>query len=508
MKFKNLEKLKERVYSKINELIELGKIPVGNADEYIEQEAKKIKRGMPYINEFGIFNEIARDHGISFSEENLKPPTESEVEIKDLVSRINDHDNDIISIKGVVTNAFIRMPKKKNKKTGEVIDGEFWRIANIELTDETGSTMYSQFYYDDLEEVFSMIESGEIIGKVMALHNISVSASNYTGHETKVAVKRGGRVEFVDDNLDIDGSKIKISTISSVRDENAHYFLLKVLKKETKTTKTGKDFLKLFCGDQNGDVMEVTVWFEGATEIELEKGDTILVEGWIKSREYEGKIYKGINVNNEFSIDINPEGYDMNITAGETVEKSLMDVMVNDNISTTVLIKKFFGGRKPYYDACPVVVNRETRKKCNKGVNLQDDGSWKCNGGHVLSDEEANLAEKVVIASGLVTDGVSMQFKIFDRGEPADGDEENGKSVIEKITGTTKDNFIENYESLGTELFYERLNQDVAGRFYKIKAKVEIDTYHGSLSLNITDAEVVDIDAAIDATKESIKTTI
>jgi hypothetical protein len=76
------------------------------------------------------------------------------------------------------------------------------------------------------------------------------------------------------------------------------------------------------------------------------------------------------------------------------------------------------------------------------------------------------------------------------------------------LTGKTVGELVAEFEELGNDLFYTRLDQDVLNRPFKIKARVVVDDYRGTIALQLNDAEPVDMAAEVEAIKERIKTTV
>ena len=506
------EKLVHRVTEKINELIEKGTITVASPEEFIKNESAKIRRTVPMINEFGIFSTIAKNIGLKIEESGSEDYdagdiVETEVQIKNLLSKINDRDVGATSVKGKVIEAVIKTPQKKDKKTGEKLE-ETWTIAEIKLADPTGVTVYSQFYNDEFKDMFESIEDKSIVGKVLLLHNVKVEKPKYSGLDTQVSLKRGGGIEIIDEGMETGNTKPVPTPISEATDDAPHFFLLKVLKSDGGTTKEGKAFVKIFAKDAKGDTIDLSLWFTNASAANYPKDSTILAESKMKSREYGGKIFKSLNINTPGQIKVDPEGYTLQINSTPEVDKSLADVKIGDRITTIVLVSKIFRSErwKPYYLGCPVVVGAVKHRECGKSVIVKDDGSWTCGNSHALSDEEASHAHKSVNLGGLISDGTAtLSFKVLDKGDTQAADGTVKASVIHKMTGKEVANFINDFEEEGQDRFYDWLVKTVENKYFKIIAAVKEDDYRGGIVLNLYDVEEVDETAEIQRIKSALK---
>ena len=505
------EKLVKLVTDKINELIENGTITVATADEFIKNESAKIQRSVPMINDFGLYATIARNIGVRIEDDSSEDYdsgeiVETEVQIKDLPSKINDHDTGITSVKGKVVEAVVKTPNKKDKKTGEKLE-ETWNIAEIKIADPTGVTIYSPYYSDEFKKMYEAIEDKSIIGKVLKLRNITVKKPKFSGLETQIYLKRDGTFEITEESMETGNTKPVPVPISAATDDSPHFFLLKVLKVDSKTTRDGKTFVTIFAKDTEGTTIDISVWFANTSAARYPKDSTILVEAKLKTREYAGKIYKSLNVNAPGQIKVNPEGYTLNIAAGQETEKSLSNAKIGDRISTTVLFTKIFRSDKwrPYYLGCPIIVDTVKNRECGKSVTVKDGGGWACGNSHELSDDEASRARKSVNIGGLVSDGTSISFKILDKGDEQLADGTVKPSVIHKLTGKAVGQFVNDFEEMGQDRFYEWLVQAVGNKYFKISASVKEDDYRGGIVLNINGIEEVNETAEIDRVRGSLK---
>jgi hypothetical protein len=513
MSSNNEEKLVQLVTAKIEELIASGKITVANVNEFIKQETAKITRTMPLMNKFGVYSMIAKNIGAKLEEEpedqEAGEIVETELQIKDLPSRINDHGTDSVMIKGKVVEAAVKTPNKKDKKTGATLE-EKWKIAEIKLADPTGMTIYSQFYADGLDELFEKIDDGSIVGKILTLHNVKVEKPKFSGLETQVSIKRGGSFDLTDGTMETGNTKPVPTPISTVADDAPHYFLVKVLKASAKTLPTGKQLVNLFVKDEKGDTADATLWFEGASAANYPKDSTILVEARMKSREYAGKIYKSLSVNKEREITVNPEGYVLNISSSQEVEKHLSDIKVGEKVSVIAMFGKIFAGEnwKPYYLACPVVVDDVKHRECGKSVTMKDGSGWSCGNNHTLDDTEASQARKCINLAGTISDGTTITFKILDKGDEQFRDGTVKESVMHKLTGKLPEELVKDFSDLGSTRFHDWLSQKIGGKFFKLTGWVKEDDYRGDIVVNISGAAEVDENAEIERVRNELKIAI
>jgi len=510
---KDEEKLVQLVTTKIEELIKNGKITVANVNEFIKQETAKITRTMPLMNKFGVYSMIAKNIGVKMEETPEEQEdgeiVETELQIKDLPSRINDHGTDSVLIKGKVVEAAVKTPNKKDKKTGATLE-EKWKIAEIKLADPTGMTIYSQFYAEGLDEMFEKIDDGSIVGKILTLHNVKVEKPKFSGLETQVSIKRGGSFDLADGVMETGNTKPVPVPLSTVTDDAPHYFLVKVLKASAKTIPTGKQLVNLFVKDEKGDTGDATLWFEGANATNYPKDSTILVEARVKSREYGGKIYKSLSVNNARQIVVNPEGYELIVSSNESVEKRLADVKIGEKVSVVAMISKIFTGDnwKPYYLACPIIVDDVKHRECGKSVTMKEGSGWSCGNNHTLDDTEASQARKCINLGGNIGDGTTIPFKILDKGNEQFRDGTVKESVMYKMTGKLPEELVKDFADLGSTRFHEWLAQKIGGKFFKLTGYVKEDDYRGSIVLSISGADDVDENAEIARVRNELKIAI
>jgi hypothetical protein len=511
------------VVAKIKEMIKAGKITAASPSEYIAQKANDLTRKMPLFNTNGILNEIAMGIGIGVGENDPDIPAPAVYKIRDLASIADSHDDRVISIVVKVIDGMVDEIPKTDKEDNPVMvkgeDGEVqdkWRIAKLEVADDTGMALFSQFYGSGLEELFQDIDNihkkpGEsALGKVYELKNVKIERSRYSGHEIQISLKKGGSIDFANVDIPTVATKISTTPVKSARQGDVHFFLLKVMKQEERTTKAGKSFKKFNCIDSENSWIGVTIWCK--IDAEIENGSVVLVEGKVKeSAGKDGRVFKDVQVNRPNQIRVNPAGYEMTVKGKDVSKKKLINAEIGDIIEVTVLFKRFFGGKsKPYYVACPVITDSAKNRSCMKSVKFNDEKkTWECGGGHSLSEEESNEAKRVIIISGIVTDGIELPFKIFDHGTEQRTDGTIKESVIQVLTGKTTDEFIADYDRVnGDESFFDKLAQEVTGKYFTITASVDKDDYRGSISLGINSIKKADVPFEIKTIKDSLSITV
>ena len=506
--------LRQRIIEKINKRIESGKIPLRDAEEWLEAKIKSNRKGnVLEMTEFGELSDIALELGVTINPDPDDDSMFSWLKIEDLPSRVDQKDNEAIAMEARVIEASIVKIPKKDKETGVLIPDNEYEIARIEIADPTGICNFSQFaVHDDngymvLQELWDDIESKDIIGKTIVLKKIKVKRSMYTGHEITVEVDRGGEITFDDKTMDFEVPLYETTPLRSVEgSKSKFFFLLKISSDpgECKLTRSNKPYRIVSAVDEDGTYARIKMWFDGVENIEIKKDDIVLVEGRLDVEEYQGKKSNNINIwrLTDGKFIVNPEGYDINITS-KYKQKSFANALIGDFIETTVMIKRFFT-KKPYYLACPVVEDSEKGRMCIKGIK-HDGRIWKCNGGHELTDEEVEEAQRIAIMSGeMVDDDVAMPFNIFDRGRKTLDDGTVIESIITSITGRDIDNLLDEYDSVGEKLFYERINQDVGCKWFRAKMQVVLGKLKGKPELRIIRMQEINVEDEIKATRENL----
>lgn len=485
------KEIQEKILIEINARIAKGKLE-GRPEDVLKGLFEKEGQLFPYMNEKGKYRNIANKLGVSTEEdaEKARAP-EAFCKIKDLPTLIGDGGPENISIKGKVLKSWI---DRFTKKEGE---GE-WIVAKMELADETGSTLFTQFYDEKFGTLFHQIETGDLDKKVIVLHNIKVDVSMYSVHETSVQLRKYGKIELSDDEMDVNVSKHEPSTMSNAVKGKCMLCLVKATKIDFRQRKDGTSFCSVNCIDQDGNWVSVTIWSCASftKDFKIVEGDILLVEGVYKEDEVSGKAYKKLNVSENVKVKINPKGYDFKDKGKTVSEKALVNAEIGDLIETTVLFNKIFS-RKPFYLACPA--KKDKGKECSKGVSVDENNTWKCNGGHVLSEKEIKEVKRVGMLSGILSsEDTKLNFTLFDR----DG------TLLKKVIGLTVDEFSSSIDKEGEERQFEALNDEVRKYPFKIKARVSEDNFKGSISLTIEDAEKIDIAEEIERFKASIKTVV
>jgi hypothetical protein len=480
--------LEEKIRERIDWMVENGKTEK-SPEEYWDDLMNTASTKFFYMKRDGQIHAIASAMGISIEDEGIGKE-EVTYPIGDLPSLISEHSENIIVVKGKVLESDIKHVKKKS-------DGTELLIAECVVADKTGTARYSQFLSKNpgVDAIFHAIELDELDGKVISLKGVNVSKSDYSVHPVEIKLNaNNGSIEITNESMSGVVDTVLPIGVKDAKSGDFNRYLLKIVKEAGGgTTKTGKTYKRFSCVDEDDCWVNLTFWFSGdfKDNLKLENGTFVTVDGRLKIDGYGNKL----SVNRASDIVINPTGFNFDSSPSRT---SLINAKVGARIEAIVFFNKIYK-RRPFYLACPVPL--DNGKDCRKGVKLDvDTGNFACGRGHVLSKKEENKIKKVGTINGIVSDQISIPFKMFDSNKE--------KSMIETISGLDIERIATEFDRRGDENFNEFFNELVRSRPFRVTGRVIADNYTGKLALSITDVEVFNIEDEIEAERDSMKVNV
>ncbi len=502
----NIEKWEKQIRVEIRKRIKSGKV-VLKEDEEFENTKKKIKEKVPFIKDDGLMKMMAVKYGIKVDEKEDKTPSVVKIQlnINQFDSYTNHDKNEILSTKLKISGVPEPIIKRPQKKDGSGT----WVIAEVQAFDETGNTKVSVFHNDKFKDFFNAINKKKIVGKTVMFEGIKIKPDSYSVNDHALSVESYGKITILDDddenNIKKKAPKLEYKKVKDVKDGDYVQMVLKLIEKKHSSDFNKNDgseghITKFSAIDTESQFINVNLWFN-PSELDLKNGTIVTVIGNVDESEWQGNIYKNISVNGKDNIKVNPK-INVEFKERESVSKGFINARVGEIIHTTASIRRIFA-IEPYYNACPTL--KTDGNYCNKKVTLDEEsGKWSCPK-HALTKVEAkkiNLTGKI---KGIMTNnGVALGFSITDFPTT----EENVTPNIKKITGYNIQKFVKEYKELGTEDFFNMINELVQDQVFKIKAKVERDNYNGNYSLKILDINPVDFNEEIARMKEEIKAMI